>query len=206
MSKAYRGISDSQANAEALARRGAPYTAASETSLRVQWDWHRREPADLREATRMARKAYADEVPERLHDGPSAIGEDGTPRMSARAVGYIFGSEFGDDATRDPETGERDLVGWYYAPFRAHLAALYGSHDKHPEDYICTDATHRRAAIVRHVTLGSQGPMQAAIIEGVPSWCAKLVAEDALRSFLRGLTDLRLHVQRERESLQDVVA
>jgi hypothetical protein len=96
--KPYIGPSDAQANAEALARRGLPYSAASGASFRVQWDWHRREPRDLREAVRMVRKAYADEVPTKLHDGPDAIGPDGTPRMTARAEGYIFGDERATDA------------------------------------------------------------------------------------------------------------
>ena len=55
----------------------------------------------------------------------------------------------------------------------------------------------KRAAIVSHVTIGSQGPVQAAIREGVPNWCAKLVAEDVLRSFLRRLSDLKLIPQQE---------
>jgi hypothetical protein len=71
------------------------------------------------------------------------------------------------------------------------------AHDRHPKDYVCGNAEHRRAAVVSHVSIGSQGPVEAAMAEGVPAWCAKVVAEDALRSFLRSMTDLRLHVQRQ---------
>lgn len=181
----------SQANAEALARRSAPHTEASGESFRVRWDWHRREPADLREAVRLARRAYADEVPDKLHNGRNsgtpALAEDGSPRMTAKAEGYIFGPPGADDAARDPETGQRDLVGYHYTPFRATLERM--EHGDEP--------SRKRAAIVTHVTMGSQGPMQAAIAEGVPSWCAKVVAEDALRSFLRSMTDLRLHLPPE---------
>jgi hypothetical protein len=185
----YRGPSEAQINADALARRDAPYTEASGVSFRVAWDWHNREPENLRDAVRMVRKAYADEVPTRLHEGPDSIGDDGTPKMDARAVGYIFGSEQSSDATRDPETGKpADLISYYHAPFRAALEQLQkrgGEGERH------------RGNIVAHVTIGSQGPVDAAIAEGVPSWCAKQVAEDAIRGFLRTLTDIKVHLPRE---------
>jgi hypothetical protein len=221
----YQGISDAQANAEALARRGSPYTAASGASFSVNWDWHRREPENLREAVRMVRRAYADEVPTKLHDGDE-LADDGTPKMTAKAEGYIFGRDDADDAklgqcacsaTRNvagpeqhgqyedsgiPEGGghtqdcpanprNRPLVGYYHTPFRATLANM-GRGD---------ECSRKRAAVVSHVSIGSQGPVEAAMAEGVPAWCAKTVAEDALRSFLRSMTDLRLHVQREAEAV-----
>jgi hypothetical protein len=186
VTKRYRNISDSQANAEALYRRDHSFTEASAQSVRVAWDYRNREPRDLREAVHLVRKAYADEVPDKLHDGPDAIGEGGTPRMTARAEGYIFGSGDSDDAGRDAETGQRDLVGYFHTPFRAALCRM--QHGPEPE--------RKRAAIVSHVTIGQQGPQEAAIAEGVPSWCAKLVAEDALRMFLRGLSDMKLHIPR----------
>lgn len=179
----------SQANAEALARRGSPYTAASEVSFRVQWDHHRREPEDLRDCVRQARRAYSDEVPSKLHSG-AELAQDGTPKMTAKAEGYIFGSDpQADDAVRNAETGERDLMGYHFTPFRAALDRM--AHGAEPE--------RKRAAIVSHVTIGSQGAQEAAIKEGVPSWCAKLVAEDALRGFLRSMTDIAIHARRQRE-------
>lgn len=184
MSRTYAGISDSQANAEALARRSSPYTAAHEVSVRVSWDWHKREPSDLREAVRMARKAYSDEVPEKLHD--SAIGEDGTPRMNARAVGYIMGSPSADDAGRDPETGQRDLVGYHFTPFRATLERF-----EHGDA-----ASRRRAAIVRHITIGGLDGYEAAVTEKAHPLDAGIVAEDALRVFLRAINALTIHVTR----------
>lgn len=185
-----RDLSDSQANAEALARRDHSWTDASDQSFRWQWDAHRRDPRDLHEAVDRVRRAYADEVPDKLHDGPDAIGDDGTPRMSAKAVGYIFGDPQADDAGRDAETGQRDLSGWHFTPFRAELARLGGG----------SESERKRAAIVSHVTLGSMGPQRAAVAEGVPRWCAKDVAETALRSFLRSMTDLKLHPPRRQEA------
>lgn len=201
MTKRYRDLSDSQANAEALARRDAPWTATSAQSFAVAWDWRKRAPRSLGEAVTMVRALYAAEVPTKLHE--AAIGEDGTPRMTPRAEGYIFGDPRSDDAGRweepltddagQPVKGDdgkpvmvtrRDPIGHYHAPFRARLAGMEhgGELDRH------------RAAIVSHVTIGSQGPVQAAMAESVPQWCAKLVAEDALFAFLHGMSDLRLHL------------
>jgi hypothetical protein len=180
----YRGPSDSQANAEALARRGAPYSAASGVSFRVNWDWRKRQPRSLHEAVDMVRSLHASEVPSRLHEGPDTIGPDGTPKMTARAEGYIFGSGTGDDAARDAETGQRDPIGYYHAPFRARLAEMGAG----------GELERKRAAIVQHVTLGQQAPVEAAMAEGVPSWCARMVAEDALRYFLHSMSDMKLHL------------
>ena len=179
--------SEAQANAEALHRRSAPYTDAQRASVRVQWDIRNREPQTLRDAVRAVRRAYSDEVPTKLHEGPDSIGEGGTPKMTPRAEGYLFGDPRADDAARDPETGERDLVGYHHAPFRARLADM--------EQGNLTD--RKRAAIVRHVAIGSRNPADSAQAEGVPLWCAKVVAEDALRVFLRGLSDLRVHAPLE---------
>lgn len=180
----YARISEAQANAEALTRRGLPYTAASAASIEVRWDWQRRAPTDLRDAVRQVRRAYADEVPTKLHDGPGVIGQDGTPRMTARAEGYIFGHAESDDAGRDPETGKRDMMGYYHAPFRATLSRMARG-----------DAcARRRARIVAHVTIGQEPPRDAAMREGAHPLDAVLVADDALRAFLRSLSDVRIHV------------
>lgn len=178
----YRGPSEAQINAEALARRSAPYSGASDVSFRVAWDFHRREPDNLRDAVRQARRAYSDEVPDKLHDGPDAIGQDGTPRMTAKAVGYIFGSSQGSDAERE----DNPLVSYYHSPFRAALDRM--EHGAETERLY--------ASIVSKVTIGGQYPAVAAIAAGVKPEClAKSVALMALRSFLRSMTDLKLHVQ-----------
>lgn len=191
------GISESQAaaNAEMLANRGRTFAGPSADSFRVAWDWRKRQPRDLREAVRIVRAAYASEVPTKLHDGPDAIGEGGTPRMTARAEGYIFGSGMADDALRDAETGQRDPVGYYHAPFRARLAELYRGDER----------ARKCAAIVSHVTIGQQGPQQAAIAEGVPSWCATLVARDALFFFIHSMSDLRLHLPADDAEMEATV-
>jgi hypothetical protein len=181
----YIGPSDAQANADALARRGLPYSAASQVSFTVKWDWHRREPVDLREACRMVRKAYSDEVPTKLHDGPDAIGPDGTPRMSAQAEGYIFGRADASDvrATEDDPV----MVSYLLTPFRATLAEMERG----------DPCNRRRARMIAHMTFGSMGPAEAAITEQAHPMDAKDVAELALRAFLRRLSDMRLNVPQE---------
>lgn len=187
----YIGPSDAQANADALARRGAPYSEPSRASFTLAWDWHRREPHDLRDAVRMARRAYADEVPPKLHDGPDHIGDDGTPRMTAKANGYIFGDPQASDRT-DPD----QLVSYYHSPFRATLDRM--AHG---------DATQARwARIVGHVTVGSQGPYEAAVREQAHPLDAKDVAERALRAFLHAMTDMKLHVPTEVAVAESITA
>jgi hypothetical protein len=139
----------------------------------------------------MVRRAYADEVPPKLHEGPDSIGPDGTPKMTARAEGYIFGREDASDARKDPETGQWDALSYFHSPFRAALDNL--AHGDEAEQH--------RGAIVQHVTIGGQGPAEAAIKEGVPWWCAKLVAENALLAFLRNLSDVKLNLRRTEEAV-----
>lgn len=191
MSRAHRGPSEAQANADALARRSTPFTAASDVSRRIAWDYRRREPSNIREAEHYIRRAWADEVPDKLHKGPdNAEGLFGAPGMTPKAEGYIFGSASSSDARRDPVTGEWDAMSYFNAPFRAALAGMSRG----------VEAERKRAAIVGHVAMG-QYARDAAIREGVPSWCAGFVAEDALRAFLRNLSDVRIDMRRQAEAV-----
>ena len=178
MSRANRWKSDSQANAEALDRRERTYSEASGQSFRVSWDWHNREPRDLREATRMVRAAYADEVPARLHN--QDLADDGTPKMTPQAEGYIFGSDTAGEARKD----EEPIVDFYRTPFRASLHNL-------------TRHSVPRANLIARVAIAGESPVQAAVTVGVPQWCAAIVVEDVLRAFLRNLTDIKVHLPRE---------
>jgi len=187
----YRGPSEAQSNAEALFRRDTPYSGASGVSFRVQWDFHRREPENLRDAVRAVRRAYQDEVPTKLHEGYDSIGESGTPKMTAKAEGYLFGNAQASDAKRNPETGESDAVSYYHAPFRAQLDRMAHGNE--------TD--RKIAAIVQRVTIGSQGPKEACISEGIPSWAVGLVAFPVLAAFLRQLSDLKVNLAKRETTL-----
>jgi hypothetical protein len=178
VSRANRWKSDSQANAEALDRRERTYSEASGQSFQVRWQFDKRIPTTLREATDMIRQAYADEVPTKLHEGPDSIGEGGTPKMAGRFVAYLDNDDGAGYARRDPETGERPALDFMQTPFRGTLAAYEPA----------------RAAIVEKVAIGSMGPIQAAIEMGVPAPFARLVAEDTLFGFLRNLSDVKVNL------------
>lgn len=182
MKRPYIGPSESQS--EALARRESPYTAASGISVGVQWDWTRREPRNVNEAVRIVRQAYSDEVPGRLHEGPDAIGEGGTPKMDVRAEAYLFGDDRAGYERPDAETGELPLLDFYRTPFRAALASWQQRKPAH-------------AALVFAVAVGGQGPMQATINAGVPAPFAMVVADDTLRCFIRAMTDVKLRIPKE---------
>jgi len=155
------GLSDAQANAEALARRDGPYAAENRLTTRRAFDWRNREPRDLREAVRLVRAAYSDEIPGRMAEGSDTYNLDGSPRFAPETAAYIFEGSAG--------------------PFGRLLAHLERG----------SEHERKRAAIVRHVTIGSQSPWTAAVAEAVPGWCALLVAEDELRGFLRQLSSQR---------------
>jgi hypothetical protein len=176
----YLGPSDAQANADALARRSATYADEHARSWEVRFDRPSHEPRDLRELVRCLRRAYADEVPGRLHT--SQVDGGGTPAYAPEFARYLYGSEFATDQ------GDGATTETYLTPFRRALASMDTSED---------EGTRKRAWIVSHVVLGGAGPAESAILEGVPSWCAKDVAERALAVFWRRLSDVRLDLYRE---------
>jgi len=176
----YLGPSDSQANADALARRSATYADEHAKSWEVRFDRPSHEPRDLRELVRCLRRAYADEVPARMHTAQVDAG--GTPAYAPEFARYLYGSDFATDQHDEAATET------YLTPFRRALASM---------DVAADEGTRRRAWIVGHVVLGDAGPAEAAMIEGVPEWCAKDVAEKALSVFWRRLSDVRLDLRRE---------
>ena len=234
-----RGISESQsmANAEALARRGLPYSGEFRVTTAVAWDWRARVGPNtpLRELVRLAQRACADEVPTKLHDATN-LAPDGTPKMTAKAEAFIFGGDSwtdagatrcvcaarrtnGDASPDTPTTSgqarpveqaalsvdpalrgrivhaddcpanaqNRPAISYYQTPFRAALEKANSGDEK----------GRLYAAIVQSVTIGGQGPQEAALQAGVAPRCvAKDVAEDALRWILSVLTDVRVDTPR----------
>ena len=175
--------SEAQANAEALVRRSAPYSQSHAASVSFAFDYRAHIPDDLRGLVRAARRAYEDEVPTKLHD--AQIGEGGTPQLTERFVGYLDRPH-----ATDAPPGERPLASYHLTPFRATLDRMEKG-DVHRK---------RRAAIVRHITIGGQEPVTAAILEEAHPLDARLVAEDALRVFLNAMSDVKLDLHREPEA------
>lgn len=162
-----------QSVAAARRARDLPYAEAHAASRAVAWDAHRRTPRDLRHAVRLARAAWISETPVQLHEGE--IGDDGNPRLTAETERFVFGSP-GEIEKPDPS----DRVAYRLTPFRATLATFRQGDDRQ----------RAQAEIVARVTAGEQRPAEAAVTIGVPQWCAKDVAEQALRSFLASMSDV----------------
>jgi hypothetical protein len=184
--RAYIGPSEAQINAERLAQRNSPYAEPHQESIRRAWDAPKRDPATMRlgSLVETVRAAFAEEVPLRLHEGPDAIGEGGTPNMHPAFIRYVDAPTAGDGGyTLDPDTGQklRPLAEFYLTPARAALHHLDRDNPK-------------RAAVVRHIALGSMAPVAAVMLEDVPYWCARIVAEETLRSFLRSITDMKVNL------------
>lgn len=165
--------SDAQANAEAQ----RTYADEHARSWQVRMDRPSREPSSLRELVRDLRRAYADEMPTRMHTHD--VDGGGTPAYAPEFARHLFGSARGTVADGSLEV--------YLTPFAAALDGMHRAQD---------EGTRHRAAIVVHVVLTGVGPIEAARMEDVPEWCAKDVATRALSVFWRRLCDVRLDLGR----------
>ncbi len=108
-------VSPSEAQLDALAARSSPYRVEHERSRAMAWDASRRRPRDLRSVERYLREQYAAEVELEDHE-QRQLAEDGTPKMTARAVAYIFGDPQSTQA-HDPD----EALTFYQFPFQATL-------------------------------------------------------------------------------------
>lgn len=160
--------SDAQANAEALARRSATYADEHARSYEVRFDRARYRPRNMRDYVHQLRRAYADEVPSRIHVRETDAGGD--PAWSPEFTRYLTGS---DGATDKDET--------YRTPFRAALTSWRDDH---------------RRVIVGRIVLGGWDEKSAAIDAGVPEWCAHDVAFRSLEMFWNRLSDVRMDLAR----------
>lgn len=156
-----------QASAEAMDRRLGTFADENAASLRVRFDRPSHEPKGLRGYVNELRDAYADECPTRMHRHDVDAG--GTPAFTAAFEAWLWGSPF----TVDEDSGA------YSTPLRACLAGMQRSAD---------ERTRKRAAITGRTIIGGVSATEAAITEGVPEWCAEVVAENALRVTWRRLS------------------
>lgn len=158
--------SDAQANAEALARRTSTYADQHAASWSVRFDRPTHEPTSLRGYVHELRDAYEAECPSRLHRHD--VDGGGTPAFTAAFEAWLWGSPF----SIDQESGA------YSSPFRACLAGMSRSADTR---------TQHRARIAYRAVVGGISAIEAAVEEGVPAWCAGVVARDALEVTWRRL-------------------
>lgn len=180
----YLGLSDAQANAEALARRGAPYAAAHAASVREVWGGRRR-PLSLRELAYEVRASYAEGIPEQLHD-PEVGDHDqtGAPRYSAGFAQRLYGSARAVDR-HDPDfvPGEPG-VRYHLRAFDAALEAWR------------TDELEPLRRVVWRVACGEE-PIEAVERERIPPWAARTVAYDVLRRFLASVSAIRIDLAKQ---------
>lgn len=167
----------SEAQSRALYERETPYTEAHRNSYALKMQRDR--PPRPRELLHLLRKAYADEVPSRIHSRDTDAGGD--PAWSPEFTRYLTGSDFTTDV-RDPGSTEV-----YLAPFRACMAAMGRS----PHE-----ATRRRAAIVFRAVVAGEDLATAAMCEGSPEWDAPACGARALELFWTRLSDIRLDLRR----------
>jgi hypothetical protein len=165
----------SEAQSRALYDR--PYTEAHRNSYALKME--RTKPPRPRELLHLLRKAYADEVPSRLHVHDTDAGGD--PAWSPEFTRYLTGSDFATD-TRDPGSVEV-----YTDPFRACMAGMQQS----PHE-----GTRRRAAIVFRAVVAGEDLVTAAMCEGAPEWDAPACGARALELFWVRLSDIRLDLRR----------
>jgi hypothetical protein len=155
------GKSEAQANAEALARRSSTYADDHARSWTIVFSRH--EPPTLRDLVRELRRAYRMDMPERMHR--VAVDGGGTPSYTGEFAAHLYGSPM----ALDP--GDQD-----HAVYRTPLLAAL---------HRCTGT---RGAIVRAVVITGDGPVDAALAQGIPADVAKLTSEAVLRWFWRGMS------------------
>lgn len=158
------GVSDSQANANALAVKDRPYRQAHEASVRAP-----REPETLRDLKREFRDAYAAELAHELQvRGPEI--EDGsalgTPAWTGQFRSYVTGSAHA-----------RDAEGYFVWPHRAAIADM---------------ATDKDSAISRNATALLYLMQRHGDFDHVAAWKAllgKFREAAAYGDFLNGTAD-----------------
>ena len=180
MSKHLTRKSDAQANAEALARRSSTYADQHAASWQVRFNRPSHERRSLRDLVRDLRRAYADEVPSRMH--VHDVDGGGTPALSPEFKAYLMGP---DDATDKRDDGTTEILWW---PFRTALQKMLAE----------TDAGMvQRARLTEAVVVTGLGPIDAAIALGVPDWAARDVAEKSLEIFWKRLSDVKLYLREQ---------
>lgn len=122
-------LSDAQANAEALARRSAPYGAQHAMSERHENDRVSARPTSKRSLLRWAQRLARLDGPLRMH-GRDVAG-DGAPQMTGETRGYL-GMTGGDGPTDWLNVACRlDESGVYVSPLRCAIARIGTSQPRH---------------------------------------------------------------------------
>lgn len=170
-------ISEAQANAEALARREATWTAAHAATWEARFD-RGTPPATLRELVITLRRAYRDEMPQTLHK--HAVDDGGTPAYSGEFAAFLYGS-----------VAATEEDGTYRTPVRRCLRSMLASST-------ADAAAFQMGRIAGRVIVGGETPADAVDHEtGISEpWIARAIAERALLVFWKRCADVRLDLGR----------
>lgn len=188
MSKHLTRKSDSQANAEALARRSSTYADEHAASWEVRFGRPAHEMS-TKELVAKIMEQLAEEVPTKLHEGPDHIDGGGTPAMTAAFMGYIDGGAIVNRSPRADSHGrEFDpiIVGELRKPVQDALATMKRAKGKQAWWGI----------IAERVILYSEPPVVAAMAEGSHNYEAVRTANEALAELYRRITPDKMHLPR----------
>ena len=202
MSRHLTRVSEAQANAEALARRSAPYGEANRRTIDAAFGGVAiRSRGSLRDLVRPLLHEYAAEVPGKTTDGPDQLDAGGAPRFSAEFAAWLEASptatDPGDPEFRtSPDTRDRiasgelapDAIdGFYRWPIRA---ALYGMiHSVNPK-------ISRLGRIVAAIIAGDDA-MSAAVAQGAHPDDAEHTARRALVTFAQRKGAMKLRIPKQ---------
>jgi hypothetical protein len=176
------GKSDSQANAEALARRTSTYADEHARSMEVRFGPPTHELSTKALLHRLLDN-LADETPVKLHEGPDHIDAGGVPAMTGAFMGHLDsrpGSTVGK-----PQT-DAILVGTYRRPQAAAIDSMLR----------CTGKVAWWGRIAQRVVYRSEPPVTAAIAEGSHPYEAARTANEALAEAYRRWTPDKMSLRK----------
>lgn len=173
--------SDSQANAEALARRTSTYADEHAASWQVRFSEPTHELSTKALLIRLMENLEA-ETPVKLHEGPDHIDAGGVPAMTAAFLGHL-------DSRPNSTVGRPDreaiLAGTYRRPMAAAIDSMLR----------CTGKVAWWGRIVERVLYAGEPPVVAAIAEGSHQYEAARTANEALAEALRRWTPDKMNLR-----------
>jgi hypothetical protein len=174
------GKSDSQANAEALARRTRTYADEHATSWQVRFGTPAHELSTRALLARLEENLAA-ETPVKLHEGPDHIDEGGVPAMTNAFLSHL-------DSRPNSTVGKPDREAIITGTYRRPMAAAVESMTR------CQGKVAWWGRIVVRVLYQGEQPVQAAIAEGSHQYEAARTANEALAEALRRWTPDKMNL------------
>lgn len=178
--------SDSQANAEALARRTSTYADEHAASWQIRFG----EPThQLSTRALLARleENLAAETPVKLHEGPDHIDAGGVPAMTHAFQAHL-------DSRPNSTLGKPDhdaiITGTYRRPMAAAVESMLR----------CPGKVAWWGRIVERVLYGGEIPVEAAKAEGSHAYEAARTANEALSEALRRWTPDKMNLAKREQA------